>query len=226
MKTKLTPLELRVIGVLIEKEITTPDQYPLSLNALTNGCNQKSNREPVMDLSESVVQETVDGLIKKYLVRSHSGFGSRVNKYQHRFCNTDFGELKLSPQELAVMCELMLRGPQTPGELRGRAERMAKFTDVDQVERVLNHLMEREEPLVARLPRQPGKRESRFAHLIGDETFEIDDYIAGPEATTPASSPRNDRIEVLERTVADLQAQVSELRELVEMLIEGGAKSA
>jgi len=129
LRLRLTPSEIRVIGVLIEKEITTPDQCPLSLNALTNGCNQKSNREPVINLSEAVVQETVDQLIKKHLVRSHSGFGSRVSKYQHRFFTAEFGALALSPQELAVMCELMLRGPQTPGELRSRAERMARFTE-------------------------------------------------------------------------------------------------
>ena len=223
MKLQLSPLEIRVIGVLIEKEITTPDQYPLSLNALSNGCNQKSNREPVMGLTDAVVQETVDQLIKKHLVRSHSGFGSRVSKYQHRFFTAEFGALALSPQELAVMCELMLRGPQTPGELRGRAERMARFTDVEHVERTLNDLMERGEPLVARLPRHPGKREARYAHLIGDEAFPIEEFMA-TAGTGSADQGGHDRIGALERTVAELQTQVAALEEIVESLIDSAGK--
>lgn len=115
MKILLNALEARVIGTLIEKQITTPDQYPLSLNALTNACNQKSNRAPVLDLDENTVQQTLDGLAKRYLVGKASGFSSRVTKYQHRFCNAEYGELKLSPQEVAILCELLLRGPQTPG---------------------------------------------------------------------------------------------------------------
>lgn len=225
MKLKLNPLEARVIGVLIEKEFTTPDQYPLSLNALTNGCNQKSNREPVMNLSESEVQQTIDGLIKRYLARSHSGFGSRVSKYQHRFCNSEFGELKLSPQELAIMCELMLRGPQTPGELRSRAERMAKLTDVEQVEATLNHLQKRQEPLVARLPRQPGKRESRYAHLLGDETFQVDEEIVAA-AESHSGIARSDRLDAIERELAEVREQVTQLQQLVDLLIESGAKAS
>jgi uncharacterized protein YceH (UPF0502 family) len=218
-------LELRVIGVLIEKEITTPDQYPLSLNALTNGCNQKSNREPVMSLSEAVVQETVDLLIKKHLVRSHSGFGSRVSKYQHRFFTAEFGALALSPQELAVMCELMLRGPQTPGELRSRAERMARFTDVEHVERTLNDLMERGNPLVARLPRQPGRREARYAHCVGDEALPTED-VTGAVGSESADQGIRDRVDVLERTVAELQTQVSALWELVERSTDSGSEGS
>jgi hypothetical protein len=210
-------VEIRVIGVLIEKEVTTPDQYPLSLNALTNGCNQKSNREPIMDLSDGVVQEAVDRLVRKHLVRSHSGFGSRVSKYHHRFFTAEFGALRLSPQEMAVMCELMLRGPQTPGELRSRAERMARFTDVEHVERVLNDLMERGEPLVARLPRQPGKREARYAHRVGDEALPIDDGTATAEAG-PVDQGGDDRIDALALAVAELQDQVAALREMVETL--------
>ena len=224
MKLQLDPVEARVIGVLIEKETTTPDQYPLSLNALTNGCNQKSNREPVMDLSDVVVQEAVDRLVKKHLVRSHSGFGSRVSKYQHRFFTAEFGALKLSPQEMAVMCELMLRGPQTPGELRSRAERMARFTDVEHVERVLNDLMERGEPLVGCLPRQPGKREARYAHRAGDEAFSIDDGMAAAGSSVDQGS--HDRIDALELKVAELQTQVAALKEMVETLIDSGSKGS
>src|SRR5215469_8858188 len=144
LKIELTPLEARVIGCLIEKQITTPDQYPLSLNALLNACNQKSNRDPVMEVAEATVQQTLDGLSKKHLILEKSGFGSRVPKYQHRFCNTEFGTLKLDPQELAIVCELLVRGPQTPGELRTRASRMAAFSDVSEVEAALARLTERE----------------------------------------------------------------------------------
>jgi len=133
MNIELTAIEARVIGCLIEKQITTPDQYPLSLNALVNACNQKSNRDPVLELDERTVQQTLDDLGRKHFVVEKSGFGSRVPKYQHRFCNTEYGTLKLDPQELAIVCELLLRGPQTPGELRSRAARMAPFTDVSEV---------------------------------------------------------------------------------------------
>src|SRR5438552_8345288 len=134
LKIELTALQARLIGCLIEKQITTPDQYPLSLNALVLACNQKSNRDPVMDLDETTVQNTLDQLARKHLVIEKSGFGSRVPKYQHRFCNTEFGTLKLTPQELALVCELLVRGAQTPGELRARASRMAPFSDVPRSE--------------------------------------------------------------------------------------------
>jgi len=173
MNIELTAIEARVIGCLIEKQVTTPDQYPLSLNALVNACNQKSNRDPVLELDERTVQQTLDGLGRKHLVVERSGFGSRVPKYQHRFCNTEYGTLKLDPQELAVVCELLLRGPQTPGELRSRAARMAPFSDVSEVEAALTRLGEREDgPFVVRLAREPGRRESRYAHLFSGEVHE------------------------------------------------------
>jgi len=167
LKVELTAPEARVIGSLIEKAITTPDQYPLSLNALVNACNQKSNRDPVMDLSESEVQQTLDGLSKKHLVMEKSGFGSRVPKYQHRFCNTEFGTLKLDPRELAIVCELLVRGPQTPGELRTRASRMAPFGETSDVEAALTRLRDRPDgPFVVQLAREPNRRDSRWAHLF------------------------------------------------------------
>src|SRR3954454_1167235 len=129
MNIQLSALEARVIGCLIEKQITTPDQYPLSVNSLTNACNQKSNRDPVLALGESEVQQLVDGLVRKHVVMERSGFGTRVPKYQHCYCNTEFSDLKFSPQELAIVCELLVRGPQTPGELRSRAARMASISD-------------------------------------------------------------------------------------------------
>src|SRR5215510_12132838 len=133
----LSANEIRVIGCLLEKAATTPDQYPLSLNALTNACNQKSNRDPVLELDERTVQETLDALMRKHLVLERSGFGSRVPKYQHRFCNTGFGSLEFTQQETAIVCELLLRGPQTPGELRSRASRMAPIAEVSEVEAAL-----------------------------------------------------------------------------------------
>jgi len=170
MNIELTPVEARVIGSLIEKQITTPDQYPLSLNALVNACNQKSNRDPVLELDERAVQQTVDDLGRKHFVIQKSGFGSRVPKYQHRFCNTEYGTLKLDPHELAIVCELLLRGPQTPGELRSRAARMAPFSDVSEVEAALTRLSERPDgPFVVRLAREPGRRDSRYAHLFSGE---------------------------------------------------------
>lgn len=165
MKYVLNEKEVRVIGCMLEKEVTTPEQYPLSLNALTLACNQKTSREPVMSLSEGDVQDTLDTLQKKHLVRPSSGTGSRVAKYVHRFCNTEFGDLKLTAAELAIVCLLLLRGPQTPGELRTRSNRLFEFNDVEEVENALEGLIEREDgPFVVRMPREPG-RES-FATLI------------------------------------------------------------
>jgi len=167
MNILLNASEARVIGCLIEKALTTPDQYPLSINALTNACNQKSNRDPLFNLQERDVQATVDGLLAKHLVLERSGFGSRVPKYQHRFCNTGFGTLEFNPLETAILCELLLRGPQTPGELRGRVGRMADNADVNLVETALEQLSQRDDgPFVVRLAREPGRRDSRYAHLF------------------------------------------------------------
>jgi uncharacterized protein len=199
MNIELSPIEARVIGCLIEKQITTPDQYPLSLNALVNACNQKSNRDPVMSADEAAVQTTLDHLIRKHLVVEKSGFGSRVPKYQHRFCNTEFGPLKFTPQELAIVCELLVRGPQTPGELRTRAARMAAFPDVGQVETALEILSSRADgPFVVRLPREPGRRDSQYAHLFsGAVAIPVltEGSIAGL-STAPTNAPS--RLERLE----------------------------
>src|SRR6201998_4425951 len=157
MNIELSPIEARVIGCLIEKQITQPAHYPPSLNALVNACNQKSNRDPVMAADEATVQNTLDHLIRKHLVIEKSGFGSRVPKFQHRFCNTEFGTLKFTPQELAIICELLVRGPQTPGELRTRAARMASVSEVGQIEAALESLSSRADgPFVVRLPAGPG----------------------------------------------------------------------
>jgi uncharacterized protein YceH (UPF0502 family) len=204
--------EARVIGCLLEKEITTPDQYPLSLNALTNACNQKTNREPVLELSEAVVQQAVDSLMKKYMVSDKSaGYGGRVTKYKHRFCNTDFGSLKFSKQELGIICVLLLRGPQTPGELRARTNRLCEFADADQVEATLKNLMTREDgPFIARLPRAAGARESRYAHLFSGIIESVEES-AAVEETPAGAATLSQRVSQLEESVGQLQAQIDAL---------------
>ncbi|WP_421105408.1 YceH family protein [Serratia marcescens] len=204
MKYELNAKEARVIGCLLEKQVTTPDQYPLSLNAITLACNQKTNREPVMDLSESEVQQLLDLLLRKHFLRTLSGFGNRVVKYEQRFCNSEFGQLKLSPAELAVIATLLLRGAQTPGELRTRTNRMHEFSDVSEVEQVLQQLATREDgPFVVRLAREPGKRESRFMHLFSGQIDE-----APPAAFDGELSAR---VSALESEVAELKRQLQHL---------------
>jgi len=206
--------EARVIGCLLEKEITTPDQYPLSLNALTNACNQKTNREPVLDLSEAVVQQTVDSLMKKYMVSDKSaGYGGRVTKYKHRFCNTEFGSLKFSKQELGIVCVLLLRGPQTPGELRARTNRLCEFADADQVEATLKNLMTREDgPFIARLPRAAGARESRYAHLFSGLIESVEESAVADESAAGAPT-LSQRVSQLEESVRQLRAEIDALTE-------------
>jgi uncharacterized protein len=215
MKIELTPMEARVIGCLIEKQLTTPDQYPLSLNALVNACNQKSNRDPILDLDERTVQQTVDALVRKHLIMEKSGFGSRVPKYQHRFCNTGFGSLNFTAHETAILCELLLRGPQTPGELRTRASRMSEMSDVSEVEAALGNLATRADgPFVVQLPREPGRRDSRYAHLLSGE-ISLPDIPASQEAMPEARPrpPQTDRIARLEELVSELRKELDELKE-------------
>src|SRR6516162_659627 len=210
MNIELSPIEARVIGCLIEKQITTPDQYPLSLNALVNACNQKSNRDPGMSADEAAIQTTVDHLIRKHFVIEKSGFGSRVPKYQHRFCNTEFGPLKFTPQELAIVCELLVRGPQTPGELRTRAARMASFSEVGQIETALESLSSRADgPFVVRLPREPGRRDSRYAHLFSGA---VTVSARTDESTATASAPAPSRLERLEEEVRQLKEELKDIK--------------
>ena len=214
MKITFSAEEARIIGALLEKEITTPDQYPLSLNALVNACNQKSNRDPVMDLDELTVQNTLDGLKKRHLVGDQSGYGSRVTKYRHRFCNSEFGGLQLKPAELAILCELLLRGPQTPGQLRTHGERLHAFTGLEDVEAALAALMEHDEPLVVCLPREPGKRETRYRHRLGGEPVE-----AKPEHATRPNTPVatvSDRLGYLEHEVRALRCELERLRTVIQ----------
>ena len=212
MDLELGAHEARVIGSLLEKEITTPDQYPLSLNALASACNQKSNRDPVMSLDEAEVQEAIDSLRRKHLVLEKSGFGSRVPKYQHRFCNTQFSTLQFSEQELGIVCVLLLRGPQTPGELRARTQRLCRFADVGEVEACLEALAGRSDgPFVTRLEREPGKRESRYAHLFSGEV-QAQSETAAPERPLGHGQSLDRRVDELEIKVADLARQLGELR--------------
>ncbi|CAI0883517.1 YceH family protein [Serratia proteamaculans] len=207
MKYELNAKEARVIGCLLEKQVTTPDQYPLSLNGIQLACNQKTNREPVMELTESEVQQILDLLLKKHFLRTLSGFGNRVVKYEHRFCNSEFGQLKLSAAELAVIATLLLRGAQTPGELRTRTNRMHEFNDVTEVEQVLASLSAREDgPFVVRLAREPGKRESRFMHLFSGQVDE-----APTEALPANDAELNERVSALENEVAQLKQQLQAL---------------
>lgn len=210
MKYQLTATEARVIGCLLEKQVTTPEQYPLSVNAVTLACNQKTNREPVMNLAEHEVQEQLDALVKRHYLRTVSGFGNRVTKYEQRFCNSEFGALKLSAAEVAIVATLLLRGAQTPGELRTRAARMHEFADMQEVEQTLEGLATREDgPFVLRLAREPGKRESRYMHLFSGE---VETVVAAVEAVAPATDETLlARVEALENEVEELKQRLDSL---------------
>ena len=216
MIPQLSPNEARVIGSLIEKQITTPEQYPLSLNALVLACNQKSNRDPVLELPVQTVQELIDALSRKHLVIEKSGFGSRVPKYQQRFCNTEFSALQFTLQERAILCELLLRGPQTPGELRSRAGRMAPFADVTEVETALERLAQDPAgPRVVQLPREPGRRDSRYAHLFSGEVHAMaaEPGSSGPKPNLEeAPGPLTERVIALEQQVRELRAELAAVR--------------
>lgn len=207
MKMALSAQALRVIGCLLEKQVTTPEQYPLSLNGVVTACNQKSNREPVMNLSEGEVQDQLDQLVKKHLVTSNNGFGQRVAKYEQRFCNSAFGNLQLNSAEVAILTLLFLRGAQTPGELRTRSGRLHEFADVSEVEQTLESLSQREDgAMVVRLAREPGKRESRYRHLFAGEQDEAQTRIEPVE-----ESELTTRVATLEQRVDALQAQIAQL---------------
>jgi uncharacterized protein len=207
----LTPTEARVLGALVEKEVATPDYYPLSLNALLNACNQRSNRDPVMDLNEDEVRDALVGLQEHRLAGPAQGADSRVSKYEHRL-----GEaFNFSRAETALLCVLLLRGPQTPGELRGRTERMHRFEEIGDVLGGLQKLMEREPPLVAVLPRQPGTKESRYAHLFSGEVAASATTIgtaAGLPARKDNDGADDDRVARLEADVVELRKEVAALR--------------
>ena len=199
MDLVLHPIEVRVLGALMEKEITTPEYYPLSLNALVNACNQKSNRDPVVQYDEDTVEQGLSELREKGLLLTVSGAGSRVQKYGHRIAE----KLNLGRREAGILCELMVRGPQTLGELRTHCDRMHHFDDVTEVETVL----ERNPELVAKLPRRPGEKEVRYAHLLSGPPSEAE--AANETAALPT---RQDRVGALEAEVVQLRAEVDELK--------------
>jgi uncharacterized protein len=212
MQLTLTPVEARVLGALIEKEITTPEYYPLSLNALTNACNQKSNRDPVMQLEENEIRKALNHLESQALVRSIAE--SRATKFEHRLQDA----FNFYRPEVAIVCELLLRGPETPGELRTRASRMHPFEDLESVHSALQRLSKREPPLVAVLPRQAGMKETRYAHLLGDAdptsgavptNLHADDARSNQPV---ASEKKPDNLESLAHEVAQLRAEIADLR--------------
>lgn len=208
MDIHLTEVEARVLGSLIEKEITTPDYYPLSLNALVNACNQKNNREPVMSLQEDAVRDALNGLQNQRLAGPARGADSRVAKYEHRIQEV----FNFTRGETAVLCVLLLRGPQTPGELRGRTERMYRFEHLDDVLSTLQKLIERDSPLVKMLPRQPGTKESRYAHLLSGD---IETWTAQPgeSVITATGSGEGERIGLLEQQIEQLRVEMAELKQ-------------
>ena len=208
----LTETEARVLGSLVEKDITTPDYYPLSLNALVNACNQKSNRDPVMNLNDDAVRQAVHSLNEKGLAGNASGAGdSRVPKFEHRMQEA----FNLTRPETALLCVLLLRGPQTPGELRGRAERLHRFEDLTDVQSTLQRMMTREEPLAKVLPRQPGTKEARYAHLLCGDKPEWEATALLVEVRSD-SGVDDERIVRLEEEVAALRKEMADLRDEVQ----------
>jgi uncharacterized protein YceH (UPF0502 family) len=202
-------MEARVLGALIEKDITTPDYYPLSLNALVNACNQKSNRDPVMSLDENAVRDALYSLNEKGLAGAVSSADSRVSKYEHRLQE----KFNLARGETAILCVLLLRGPQTPGELRGRTERMFSFNDLSDVQAALQGLMQREGALAKALARQPGTKEARYAHLLCGE---VEGAEAASEAVVTSASLDGSRITRLEIEVGNLKSEIADLRQQLE----------
>jgi uncharacterized protein YceH (UPF0502 family) len=205
----LNEYELRVLGSLVEKQIATPDYYPLSLNALTNGCNQKNHRDPVVSYDEATVTRAMDGLKEKKLVYAFYGSEARVPKYGHLFPKA----FELNDAEVAVMCVLILRGPQTPGELRSRTSHLYNFEQLSDVENTLQNLSSREKPLIVRVARLPGARESRYAHLLGGQVA-VDDVVASPrtESAKPRLPADDERLARLEEEITSMRREFDELK--------------
>ena len=216
MLPKLDDIEARVIGCLIEKSIVTPDQYPLTLNALTNACNQKSSRDPVMALKPGEVQHTVRALEAKHLVRSEENFKSSTEKYAQRFCNTRYSEQQFEPAQLAIVCLLLLRGPQTPGELRARSGRLHTFGDNNEVIVAANSLIEREgEPMLVNLPRAPGRKDSEYMHLFCGPV-DVEAYARAAHSSRSSAPSSRSSVADLEERVSRLEAEVERLKGLLD----------
>ena len=210
MAAKLTEIEARVVGALVEKQLTTPEYYPLTINDLVQACNQKTNREPVVSYDEAIVQKSVDDLREKNLVYVFYGSTSRVPKYKHILPDA----LELAPPETAVLCVLMLRGAQTLGELRERTSRLYEFSGLGEVSETLDNLMRRDEPFVVKLERQLGQKEVRYAHLLSGEVIQTANVSA--ETSISKRQAENERIETLEREVENLKTETAELRQMFE----------
>jgi uncharacterized protein len=214
MNSLLTVVEARVLGALVEKEVTTPDYYPLSLNALMNACNQKSNREPTMELDEDEIRQALHGLEEKRLAGRARSSDGRVTKYEHWMQEA----FNFTRGEIAAICVLLLRGPQTLGEIRGRTDRLFHFEELSDVQTTLQKLMDREPPLVKVLPRQPGTKEARYAHLFSGDVASFE--AAAPPASASGTAGRDERIAILEEQVAALQSEAAEMKQQIEKLLQ------
>lgn len=218
MPTILTADEARVVGCLLEKSVVTPDQYPLTLNALTNACNQKSGRNPVLSLEPGAVQRTVRDLEAKHVVRTNENFKSRVEKYTHRFCNTPFSDYQFSPPQFAIVCLLLLRGPQTPGELRAHSGRLHSFDDNASVLDALESLIAREgTPLLVQLPRTPGRKDAEYMHLFSGP-IDVDAHARQAQDPKSTANPARGGTSDLAQRVSVLEAEVAELRKMLDCL--------
>ena len=213
MNPLLTIVEARVLGALVEKEVTTPDYYPLSLNALMNACNQKSNREPTMDLDEDEIRQALHGLEEKRLAGRARSSDGRVTKYEHWLQEA----FNFTRGEIAAICVLLLRGPQTLGEIRGRTDRLFHFEELSDVQTTLQKLMDREPPLVKVLPRQPGTKEARYAHLFSGDVASFE--VAASPAIATVAAENNERIAALEEQIAALQSDTAEMKQQIEKLM-------
>ncbi len=210
---ELTDIEARIIGCLIEKSIATPDLYPLTLNALTNACNQKSGRDPVMALQQGELRHSLGVLEAKHFVRKDENFKSRTEKYTQRFCNTRYSNLQLDTAQVAIVCLLLLRGPQTPGELRARSGRLHGFSDNDEVVVALTGLIERDgEPLLVKLPRTPGRKDAEYMHLFSGPV-DVEAHASQAQAASKAGSSERVSVAELAERVSRLEAEVAELKE-------------
>jgi len=211
----LDDAEIRIIGCLIEKSVVTPDMYPLTLNALTNACNQKSAREPVMALKKGEVQHTIRVLEAKHLIRTEENFKSRTEKYVQRFCNTRYSDYQFDPAELAVVTILLLRGPQTPGELRAHSGRLHSFADNDEVIAAATRLIERDgAPILVKLPRTPGRKDAEYMHLFGGP-IDLEEYAGAARSAVSAGSAERSTVAELAERVAQLESEVAELKKML-----------
>ncbi len=215
MLTELSDIEARVIGCLIEKSIVTPDQYPMTLNALTNACNQKSSREPVMSLSPGEVQHAIRGLEEKHLARTEENFKSRSEKYSQRFCSTRYSDFQFDAAEVAVVCLLLLRGPQTPGELKARSGRLHSFADNSDVVVALDGLINRDgDPLIVKLPRTSGRKDSEYMHLFSGPV-DIEAHVANARNVRSSAGSSRDEVAELKKRVESLESEVAKLKSLL-----------